>query len=119
MWPDTHSTIQPDYMAIYNVMLPLKPIGNYKGFWLLISVIEEIFKQKNIKYNLSRDIYPPVARIYNCNSRSIERNLRTLLLNMDMCTLQQLTGQNIPEKITVSQLIDILVVYFLFHNHEE
>ncbi|MBQ6851032.1 MAG: hypothetical protein IJN77_08350 [Oscillospiraceae bacterium] len=113
MWPDTHSTIQPDYMAIYNVMLPLKPIGNYKGFWLLISVIEEIFKQKNIKYNLSRDIYPPVARLFECNPKSIERCIRTLLLNIDMSALAGITGATIPENITVSQIIDILVVHLL------
>ena len=119
MLPEIKSLSKTGFNSIYKALLPIKPVGNYKGFWLLVSAIEQILKQNIHTYNLSCDIYPPVARIYNCNSRSIERNLRTLLLNMDMCTLQQLTGQNIPEKITVSQLIDILVVYFLFHNHEE
>lgn len=113
MWPDTHCTIQPDFMAIYTVMLPLKPIGNYKGFWLLISVIEEIFKQKKIKYNLSRDIYPPVAKLYKCNPNAIERCIRTLLLNIDMSVLADITGATVPENLTVSQIIDIMVVHLL------
>lgn len=105
MWPETN--------YIYTALLPLKPIGNYKGFWLLISIIEEIFKQKNIKYNLSKDIYPPVAQMFGCRPESIERNLRTLLVNMDMYTLSEIVGTKIPENITVSQMIDILVIHLL------
>ncbi len=118
MLPEIKSLPKTEFNSIYKALLPIKPVGNYKGFRLLVSAIEQILKQNVHTYNLSCDIYPPVARIYNCNSRSIERNLRTLLLNMDMYTLQKLTGQNIPDKITVSQLIDILVVYFLFDNSE-
>ncbi|MBQ8603564.1 MAG: hypothetical protein IJ410_01795 [Oscillospiraceae bacterium] len=114
MLPEIKSPTKTEFQSIYTALLPIRPIGNYKGFRLLVSAIEQILKQNTPTYNLSCDIYPPVAQIYNCNSSSIERNLRTLLLNMNMCTLQQLTGQNIPGKITVSQLIDILVVYFSF-----
>ena len=103
MWPETKS--------VYTALLSLKPVGNYKGFWLLISVVEEILKQKNLNYNLSRDIYPVVAQKFDCNSGSIERNIRTLLLNIDMATLDRFTSTNIPKNITVSQLIDILVVH--------
>ncbi len=105
MWPETTS--------VYTALLPVKPVGNYKGFWLLISVVEEILKQKNLNYNLSRDIYPAVAQKFDCSSGSIERNIRTLLLNINLSALAQLTGVKIPETITVSQVVDILVVYLI------
>ena len=109
MWPETKT--------VYTALLPVKPVGNYKGFWLLVSVVEEILKQNNICYNLTRDIYPVVAQKFDCNSGTIERNIRTLLLNMDMSVLERFTGANIPENITVSQVVDILVIYF-FDNFE-
>lgn len=109
MWPETKS--------VYTTLLSVKPVGNYKGFWLLISVVEEILKQNNPYYNLSRDIYPVVAQKFGCNSSTIERNIRTLLLNIDLSALRRFTGADIPESITVSQVVDILVVYF-FANLE-
>lgn len=113
MWPETNQSEQVNFSTIYQVMLQLKPIGNYKGFWLLISVIEEIFKQKKIKYNLTKSIYPAVAEKYGCSERSIERCIRTLLLNIDMEILAEIAGVDIPDNITVSQIIDILVTYLI------
>ena len=100
---------------VSSVLLTLKPVGNYKGFWILVTIIEEILSQKKLDYNLSHDIYPAVAQLHNCSIVSIERNLRTLILNLDMTKLSQLAGINISSKITASQLIDILVTYFILN----
>ncbi|MBQ3008630.1 MAG: hypothetical protein IJN77_07540 [Oscillospiraceae bacterium] len=108
--------LKTDFSSIYTVLLPIKPIGNYKGFQQLVSIIEKILEQGKLQYNLSHDIYPYVAGIYDCKENSIERNIRTLLLNMDIKSLKKLTGQNIQNEITVSQLIDILVTYILFKH---
>lgn len=113
MWLETKSVTEEDFYSIYAALIPLKPLGNYKGFRLLVSTVEEILRQGSNYYNLSRDIYPLVANTHCCKKSSIERNLRTLLLNMNMTDLQSFTNTDIPDKITVSQLIDILVVYFL------
>jgi len=112
MWLETESVTESDFSSIYAALLPIKPLGNYKGYRLLVSVIEEILKQNAPHYNLTRDIYPSVALRYSCKDSSIERNLRTLLLNIDMAALKNFTDKYIPNRITVSQLIDILVVSF-------
>lgn len=56
----------------------LKISNKYTGYYLLIEIIAEIInKRKTVSF--SREIYPVVAKRFNINDFTIERNIRNLM----------------------------------------
>lgn len=99
---------------IYTTLTKIKPLGYFKGFHLLVTTLETILDGKKLDYDLTNDIFPVVAQIHNCNPKNIERNIRTLILNIDTTKLFSLTNISPTENITVKAFIDILRTYIVF-----
>ena len=56
----------------------LKISNKYTGYYLIIEIIAEIMdKRKTISF--SREIYPIIAKHFNINDCTIERNIRNLI----------------------------------------
>ena len=56
----------------------LKISNKYTGYYLIIEIIAEIINKKRIT-SFSREIYPVVAKRFNINDCTIERNIRNLM----------------------------------------
>ena len=53
----------------------------YKGYYYLSDAVEIVNINETALLNVGKQIYSPISIKYNCNSRTIERNIRTVILN--------------------------------------
>ena len=56
----------------------LKISNKYTGYYLIIEIIAEIINKSRVT-SFSREIYPVVAKHFNINDCTIERNIRNLM----------------------------------------
>ena len=53
----------------------------YKGYYYLSDAVEIVNINETALLNVGKQIYSPISLKYSCNSRTIERNIRTVILN--------------------------------------
>lgn len=72
----------------------LKSLGvssRYLGFYFLVDILDMLINKKLIVKSFSKEIYPIIAKKYNTNECTIERNIRNLI--------DKTWNQNIKNKV--------------------
>ena len=72
-----YGPIIADKMYIRRVVDEMGFCPNYKGYYFLIFMVDQVLKNK-IK-SFSKDLYPEVAKTFGVNECSIERDIRSLI----------------------------------------
>ena len=86
----------------------------YKGFYYLSDAVEIVNLNETTLLNVGKQIYSPISIKYNCNSRTIERNIRTVILNAwkdNKYQIENIMGVNLASPPTVTEFIDGLAYY--------
>ena len=64
---------------IVRKMKELGILENYTGFYFIVDILDLLINQMVEVKSFSKDIYPKVAKIYNKDVTTIERNIRNLI----------------------------------------
>ena len=92
----------------------------YKGYYYLSDAIEIVNINETTLLNVSKYIYSPISLKYNCNSRTIERNIRTVILNAwknNKYKIENIMGVKLTSPPTVTEFIDGLAYYVKTKNN--
>lgn len=101
----------------------LKNLGitrKYKGFYYLSDAVEIVNLNETALLNVGKQIYSPISIKYNCNSRTIERNIRTVILNAwkdNKYQIENIMGVKLTSTPTVTEFIDGLAYYVKTRNN--
>ena len=87
--------------------------GRYFGLPLLVAAIALVAEDPLLtSYQVTKALYPAIARRFQITSAAVERNIRTVVVILwercDRDELRRLTGTPLPKRPTNSELIDIL-----------
>ena len=86
----------------------------YKGYYYLSDAVEIVNINETTLLNVSKHIYNPISLKYNCNSRTIEKNIRTVILNAwknNKHQIENIMGVRLTSPPTVTEFIDGLAYY--------
>ena len=93
--------------------------SKYRGYYLIIDAIEIAYKNQHQCLHITKDIYPIIARKHNISSRSVEKNIRTIV---EKCwennreLMQEVAGCKLTCCPTNSEFIDYVSYYILKEN---
>lgn len=100
------------YFKIWELMNQIMPKDICRGYWQLEYLLKFIMDNPENINNLTKNVYPYVAKEFYCNPWCIEKNISRLIPLIDIEKLSKITGTNIDvESLTISKLIRIIVVY--------
>ena len=88
--------------------------SKYKGYYYLSDAVEIVNLNETALLNVGKQIYSPISLKYNCNSRTIERNIRTVILNAwkdNKYKTENIMGVKLTSSPTVTEFIDGLAYY--------
>lgn len=87
-----------------------------KGYYFTYTAIELLLEDEMRFLNLSRDVYPEVAKRYQVKASCVERNIRTMI---EFCWyhgnrefFNDLAGYELDHRPTVGEFLDMLYSYF-------
>ena len=92
----------------------------YKGFYYLSDAVEIVNLNETTLLNVGKQIYSPISLKYSCNSRTIERNIRTVILNAwknNKYQIENIMGVKLTSPPTVTEFIDGLAYYVKTRNN--
>ncbi len=87
---------------------------NYTGYQQFYIAIELVLEDENRLLTIGKDLYTPIAKRFNCNTPTIERNIRTIINHVWRTNrefLFKIAGFPMYMQPTVSQFIDIVSNY--------
>ncbi len=103
-------------LTINNWLILMGITPNLEGYKYLKESILLCYRDNSLINNLTKGLYPTIAKIYNKNNATIERNIRhAIRVSCDsnkILALNTIMGSGVIakyERPTVSQLIAILV----------
>lgn len=105
----------PNIADIYGVLRQLGITGNYKGFFQTAYAVYLAVRQPERLLLVTKWLYPEVAKHYETNWTSVERNIRTVAAmawNQHRGDLEELAQQPLPNRPSASTFLAILTVYF-------
>ena len=86
----------------------------YKGYYFLSDAVEIVNLNETALLNVGKYIYSPISLKYNCNGRTIERNIRTVILNAwkdNKYQIENIMGVKLTSPPAVTEFIDGLAYY--------
>ena len=92
----------------------------YKGYYYLSDTVEIVNINETALLNVGKQIYSPISLKYNCNIRTIERNIRTVILNAwknNKYQIENIMGVKLTSPPTVTEFIDSLAYYAKTRNN--
>ena len=103
--------------SVKSVMRKLGNTGGKKGFFFTITAIELLMEQETRCLNLSRDVYPEVAKRHQVNVSCVERDIRTMVedcwLHGNRNLFHEIAGYELDHRPTVKEFLEMLHGYFL------
>lgn len=106
---------------IYGMIRKLGVTSNYKGYFFVADAIQLAMQNPDQPLQITKDIYPVLAKKHNTNSLSIEHNIRTVV---NVCWetnrkgLVEIAGFPLTYKPTNSEFIDMIAFYLLYGQVE-
>ena len=92
----------------------------YRGYYFLSDAVEIVNLKEAALLNVGKYIYSPISIKYNCNSRTIERNIRTVILKAwknNKYQMENIMGVKLTSPPTVTEFIDGLAYYVKTRNN--
>ena len=92
----------------------------YKGYYYLSDAVEIVNINETTLLNVGKHIYSPISLKYNCNIRTIERNIRTVILKAwknNKYQIENIMGVKPTSPPTVTEFIDGLAYYVKTRNN--
>ena len=86
----------------------------YIGYYFLLDAVEIINRDETTLLKVGEYIYEPIAKKYNCNTATVERNIRTVILHIwknNKGQVEKIMGAKFATVPTVSEFIDNLAYY--------
>lgn len=100
---------------IYHLLLKLGIGARYRGFHYLAYAIFLTLEDQSLLLAVTKQLYPRIAKKYQCTWTSVERALRMAVSHFwdfgNRPLLERIAGYPIWERPSVSELIDILAGY--------
>lgn len=106
---------------IFGIIRRLGVTSNYKGYFFVADAIQLAMQNQGRPLQITKDIYPVLAKKHNTNPLSIEHNIRTVV---NVCwetnrkELAEIAGFPLSYKPTNSEFID-MVAFYLQYGQEE
>ena len=100
--------------TIKNVLHHLGITRNYQGYHQTAIAVKLVIEDEVRLLSVTKSIYWPVAEECSCNPLTVERNIRTVILNVwrnNREYLNQIAGFHLSAPPTVSQFIDIIATH--------
>ena len=103
---------------ILELMNEIMPEDLSYGYWQLEYLLKYIMDHPESVNNLTRNVYPYVAKEFNCKPWCIEKNISRLIPLIDVEKLSAITGIDINiETLTTTKLIRILLVHLKLSSY--
>ena len=98
-----------------NLLRRLGVTRNYVGRMYLMTSVEMVINDCTLLQNITKGLYPMIAKMYNTTVNSVERNIRTvgeiIWLKGNYKLLEEVFGYELPNKPSNGELIDSLAYY--------
>lgn len=92
----------------------------YIGRDYVISAVKLALEDKSVLHQMTKNLYPQLAKIHSTSPMSVERNIRTVSEVMwrsgDRQIFEQIAGHKLSYRPTNSELIDYLAYYVETHS---
>ena len=105
---------------IYGIIRKLGVTSNYKGYYFLADAIQLAMNSPDQPLQITKDIYPYLAKKYGTTSLNIEHNIRTVISvcwQTNRTGIIEIAGYPLTYKPTNSEFVD-MVAYFLLSSRE-
>ena len=104
-------------MTTQSVIRRLGKTRGKKGFAYAKTAVELLMEDDNRCQNLSRDVYPEVAKRYQVKVSCVERNIRTMLEDCwdhgNRKLFHEIAGYELDHRPTVKEFLNMLYDYLL------
>lgn len=105
--------------TIQNILRLFGITGRYKGFYYVCFSIQLAVSDDLRLSAVTKEIYMATALHFNCNWKSVERNIRTVVIrawNVNPDLLSQMAGYTLDGTPTASEFIEIISSFILRSN---
>ncbi|MBQ8555230.1 MAG: sporulation initiation factor Spo0A C-terminal domain-containing protein [Clostridia bacterium] len=109
-------------MEIQDVFRRLGIGRQYLGYNAALRAVEMTIEDESCLYCVKQGIYVPISVHANCDWRTVERNIRTVIqrawcVNPDMVI--EMAGFPLHQAPTVTEFIEMVSAYVLSANHSQ
>lgn len=103
---------------VQEILRPFHITHKYVGCRQLALAVQIIRDNPDSLEAVGKQIYRPIAAVYHCEWKSVERNMRTLAMHAwdsDRRALEKLAGYPLSAPPTAADFIEIVSNYILRH----
>lgn len=61
------------------LLMRLGITANYKGYWFLLTALEQVQLGQAAYIRVTKDLYPKIAKIHGTSTQNVERGIRTVI----------------------------------------
>ncbi len=100
--------------VIKDILRSLSINCKYRGYQITVAACELLMEDESLLFNVSRDLYPKIAKRCGCSATAIERNIRTVVFRAwenNLVKLIEIAGYNLQEPPTVTEFLGLLITY--------
>ena len=95
--------------------------GNYVGYKQLVSAMEIATENEDSILNIYHSIYEKVALSFGTNAKSVEKNIRTLLMvawqkEFTVREYERIAGYPCTNRPSISEFLDVMSNYLRVYN---
>lgn len=101
-------------LTIKRLLHSMGVTGNYIGFHFLIAACELVLEDESRLLYVSTEIYAEIAKRFNCEFATVERNIRTVVQrawDRQPARVIEIAGCALTEAPAVAEFIDYLTTY--------
>lgn len=102
-----------------NIALILRSLGigrQYLGYNITVKAVQLVLQDENCLFCVKNNIYNPLAVQQQCDWRTIERNIRTIVSrawHVNQPMLIEMAGYQMKREPTVTEFIEMIASYML------
>ena len=103
---------------VYSLIRKLGITSKYKGYYFVAEAINMVMKEQNEPMNITKEIYPDLAKKFNSTPTNIEHDIRTVVnvcWETNKSGMDKIAGHFLQYTPTNSEFIDMLA-YYLSEN---
>lgn len=99
---------------IYHLIRQMGVTSKYKGYYLVADAVKLSMEEPGQPLQITKDVYPSLAKKYNSSPDNIEHNIRTVV---KICwvdhkeQMDRIAGYPLDYKPTNSEFLDMLTYY--------
>ncbi len=107
------------YMETRTIIQDLRTLGigrQYLGYNITIKAVRMVIRDENCLLCIKQGIFVPLSRQQDCDWRTIERNIRTIIhraWNVNREYLGELAGYPMHQEPTVTEFVEMLSAHIL------